>query len=153
MRARIAASIGLAAVVALITAGCGFIAPQATKDGYTASDGTNATVGSIKVLNAIVLSEDGDEGNLIASISNSGTKRINVTLQYESDSKKVNATVSVPAGGVKSLGTDEPMILEGIDTQPGSMLPVFVQYGDETGKQILVPVLDGRQAEYSDLLP
>lgn len=153
MRARIAASIGWAAVVALTTAGCGFIAPQATTEGYTASDGTNATVGSIKVLNAIVLSEDGDEGNLIASIHNSGTERINVTLQYESGSKKVDTTVSVPGSGLKSLGTEEPMILEGIDTQPGSMLPLFVQYGSETGKQILVPVLDGRQAEYSGLLP
>jgi hypothetical protein len=153
VRARIAASVGLAAFVTLATAGCGFIAPQATTDHYTPSDGTNATVGDLMLLNAIVLSEDGEEGNLIANIRNSSSERITVTLQYESGSKTIDTTVSIPKNSVKSLGTEEPMVLEAIDTQPGSMLPVYVQYGTEQGKQILVPVLDGRQAEYTEYLP
>jgi hypothetical protein len=153
VRARIGATIGMAAAVMLTLAGCGFITPQATTEDYEASDGTNAQVGNIKVLNAMVITQDGEDGNLIASVANKGDERITVTLQFESGSKDVNKKVSVPGGEFKSLGSEEPFLLEGIDTKPGELLPVFVQYGDETGKQMLVPVLDGSLPEYAELLP
>ncbi|MET0885656.1 MAG: DNA modification methylase, partial [Mycetocola sp.] len=54
-----------------------------------------------------------------------------------------------------SIGTseDDPILLEGIHAEAGSMVEVFFQYGDETGVDILVPVLDGSLEVYSDLVP
>jgi len=137
----------------LTASGCGFIAPQATTEHYDASDGTSATVGSVKVLNAILLSEDGETGNLIASVANTGNDRVTVTLQYEGDGQKVDKKVSVAGNTVKSIGTDEQFLLTGIGAELGSLFPVFVQYDDETGKQMLVPVLDGTLPEYAEYLP
>jgi hypothetical protein len=36
---------------------------------------------------------------------------------------------------------------------PGSLLPLYVQYGNETGKKVLVPVLDGSISPYDEFLP
>ena len=44
-------------------------------------------------------------------------------------------------------------MMPNINAMPGAMFPVFVQYGNATGKQLLVPVLDGSLAEYQHLLP
>lgn len=153
MRARIAASIVLVVGVMLSASACGFVTPVATGEDYAPSDGVSVTVGNVKVLNALILSEDGDEGNLVASIVNNGSERVSVAFQFESDSGKVTTTVSVGAKSTKSIGTDSTFLLEGMNTQPGALLPVFVQHGDETGKQALVPVLDGSQSEYRNLLP
>ena len=52
-----------------------------------------------------------------------------------------------------SLGGDEPspLLLEGIDTQPGGLLSIYFQYGDAEGIEKQVPVLDSRLPEYADL--
>jgi hypothetical protein len=153
VRARIAATFALSASIALIVTGCGFITPQATTDDYTPSDGTAATIGSLKVLNALIISADGENGNLVAGFANQGTERITVSLQWEGGDGTEDRTVTVGAGEFKNIGTDEVFELEGIDAELGSLFPVFVQHGDETGKQMLVPVLDNSLEEYQDLLP
>ncbi|PWB98173.1 hypothetical protein [Homoserinimonas hongtaonis] len=153
MRARIVASVALSAAITLLVAGCGFITPQATTDDYDASDGTNATIGDVKVLNAIVVSDNGVDGNLVTSVANNGSERVTVTFQFESTEGKSDSKVTVASGQIKKLGVDEVFLLEGINSEPGSLMPIFVQYGSETGKQVLVPVLDGSLPEYADLVP
>jgi hypothetical protein len=44
-------------------------------------------------------------------------------------------------------------VLEGLDVVPGSLLPVYVQYGDEAGHLLNVPVLDATLPEYAALAP
>ncbi len=44
-------------------------------------------------------------------------------------------------------------VLEGIDTPPGSLLKIYVQYGTVPGKQFEVPVLDASLLEYTSLIP
>jgi len=51
-----------------------------------------------------------------------------------------------------NTGQDQ-ILFENIDVQPGSLFPVFITYGDETGQQLLVPVLDGTLPQYTDLVP
>lgn len=153
MRARIVGSVALAAAITLLAAGCGFITPQATTDDYDASDGTNAVIGDIKVLNAVVISDDGVDGNFVTSVANNGDSRVTVTFQFEGTDGKSDSKVTVAAGQVKTIGADEVFLLEGINTQPGALMPIFVQYGGETGKQLLVPVLDGSLPEYAHLVP
>ena len=45
------------------------------------------------------------------------------------------------------------MLLPGLDTPPGALVKIYFQYGDESGKQIDVPVLDTALEEYDGLLP
>jgi len=61
VRARVAASAGLAALMVMALAGCNFITPQQTLVPYESSDGVSGRVGDVDVLNAVVLSDqEGD---------------------------------------------------------------------------------------------
>lgn len=155
MRTRAVASVAVAALVLLGTSACNFIAPQATLEQYDPSDGTSATVGDVRVLNAIALTEDGESANLIASVINTSNSRVQLKLQYQSGSDKVDTNVTVGPGETRNLGSDDGLdiTLQGIDARPGDLLPVYLQYGDADGKQLLVPVLDGTLPEYAELLP
>lgn len=156
MRARFAASAVLVALVLGGTTACTFMTPQATTKHYDASDGIGATVGDIEVRNALLLTADGETGSLLINLANPSKTGIQVNLQYlGADKTKVNESVFVNAGAVKSLGGEgaKQLILAGIDAQPGTLFPVFVQYDDVSGKQLWVPVLDGSEPHYADLLP
>lgn len=159
MKARVAASVVLALTVAFGTAGCGLIAPQATTKHYDASDGVSGSVGSVDVRNAIIVTDasGGTVGNLVVTLVNTGStaQRVAVTA---GDSSTEPAYVTVDAGQTKKVGT-EPDAASGnvffspFSALPGSLFPVYFQYGDQTGVQLQVPVLDGALSEYKDLVP
>jgi len=160
VRARIAATVVVAASLLLSTAGCSFFAPQATLKRYDPSDGVGATVGQVKVRNALLLTKDGQVASFLVNLVNDGEKTVNVLIQYNGTtasgtSGKVDTRVQLDAGEVKTFGSSETrqLIFTGIDSKAGSLFPVFVQYGTQTGEQLLVPVLDGSLSEYSTLLP
>jgi hypothetical protein len=141
--------------VALGTAGCGFTATQATSIAYDASDGVSGTVGELELRNAILLSNDGDTANLLLSVVNLGEEAVQLNVQYEADGEKVTARETIAGLTTVTLGsTDEPeIVLENIDSQLGSLFPVFLQYGNETGVELLMPILDGSLDAYSSLTP
>jgi hypothetical protein len=155
VRARVAASAGLAALLAIALAGCNFFTPQSTLVPYDSSDGVSTRVGDVDILNAVVLSEDGVSGNLVFSALNSGADDVDLTVQYTSDGDKVTLEVPLEAGttGAIGFGDDGQLFLADIDTRPGGLLAVYFQYGDAQGRQLLVPVLDGALEEYATLLP
>ena len=155
MRARIAASVLLAAGILLGTSACGFFAPQATSIEYNASDGVSGDVGEIHIRNGLLLSTDGELANLIVSVVNTTDSEQNLVVQYESSTGTVTQDIPVEANTTVTFGTEgeESVILENMDSQPGSLFPVFFQYGEETGVELLLPVLTGTQGEYSTLLP
>ena len=155
MRTRIAASAVLAIAILSGTVGCGLLAPQATTIQYDAGDGVSGNVGDVAIRNAILVSDDGSTANLVVTIVNKGDSAHNLNVQYEAGSEKVTQSLTVAANSSVSLGTpDEPaMTLEGIDTQAGELFPVYMQYGNETGVELLVPVLDGSIGTYSTLIP
>lgn len=154
MRRRVVASVAVAAVVLLGTSACNFVAPQATLEVYDASDGTSTTVGDVKVMNAMLFTEEGEEANLVASVINESDSRVQLKLQYESGSEDVNKRFTIGAGEVQDLGPEGlGLTLEDIDAMPGDMFPVYVQYGDVEGQQLLVPVLAGALDQYAHLVP
>ncbi len=155
MRARIAASVVLAAGILLGTSACGFFAPQATLIQYNASDGVSGDVGEIHIRNALLLSDDGELANLVVSVVNPTDTLQSVLVQYESSNGKVSQSVPVEANTTVTFGTEgaPSVVLENMDSQPGALFPVFFQYGEETGIELLLPVLNGLQGEYSTLLP
>ena len=154
MRRRAVASVAVAALVLLGTSACNFVAPQATLNVYDASDGTSTTVGDVKVLNAMLFTTSGEEANLVASVVNQSDSRVQLTLQYESGAEKVDKKFTIGAGEAQNLGgSGLDLILEDIDAMPGELFPIYLQYGDAEGKQLLVPVLAGELDHYADLLP
>lgn len=156
MKVRIAASVVVAGILATVLAGCYAFAVPQTHHLYDASDGVSVTVGDVKLINAVVFTEDGVDGNFTGTAANAGTSDVTLTLQYQSGSSKVDVTVDVPAGATIQLGDssgDGQIPLAGIDTPPGALLKVYVQYGTVPGKQIDVPVLDGSLRQYDSLLP
>ena len=155
MRARIAASVVLTAGILLGTSACGFFAPQATLIHYNASDGVSGDVGEIHIRNALLLSTDGELANLVVSVVNPTSTPQSLLVQYESSTGKVSQKVPVEGNTTVTFGTEgaPSVVLENMDSQPGSLFPVYFQYADETGIELLLPVLDGNQGEYSTLLP
>lgn len=160
MRSRVAASVVLAAGVLLGSTGCAFFVPQATQLPYEPSDGVSTTVGDIKVRNAMAITEDGTDVNLVMVVVNSGTKAQSVRFEYNfGDDAEGTAGVDhvdIAPGETISFGNGEDathLVLDDADVALGSLMPVFVQYGNETGKQMLVPVLDNTLPGYSDLVP
>lgn len=155
MRARIAASVVLAAGILLGTSACGFFAPQATLIHYDASDGVSGDVGEMHIRNGLLLSADGQVANLIVSVVNPTDTLQSLLVQYESTNGKVSQTVPVEAKTTVTLGTKgaASVILQDMNAQPGALFPVFFQYGDATGIELKLPVLNGMQGEYSTLMP
>ncbi|MBW8872122.1 MAG: hypothetical protein JF618_08165 [Leifsonia sp.] len=160
MKARVVTSVALALAVAFGTAGCGFIAPQATTKHYDASDGVSGSVGSIDVRNAIIVTDakDGTVGNLVVTLVNTGSESRRVAISA-GDQSSTAAHVTVQPGQVKQLGQDPEnggasnVLIPEFTTKPGGLYSVYFQYGDQTGVNLKVPVLDGGLPEYSSLVP
>lgn len=155
MRARLAASAILVALVTIGLTGCTFFTPQATTMKYDPSDGIGTTVGDITVNNALLVTADGENAALIVSLQNSSQFGEQVSIQYENTAKeKVNDSVFVNSQSVVSLGASGPssVVLTGVAAPAGSLFPVFIQYGDVTGKQLWLPVLPPN-APYEGLAP
>lgn len=153
MKARLIASVVLAASVVLGTSACNLVSPQTTTKQYDASDGVSGRVGDLKIRNAVIITGDGTDGNLLVAVTNEGGAHA-LTIQYGEDDSDTVETL-IPKESTVSFGADgeEPLLLEGIDAEPGSLLTVFFQYGEETGVELLVPVLDGALPEYSEFVP
>lgn len=156
MRARIAATVVLAAGILIGTTGCGLIAPQATQLQYDPSDGVGADVGQVDIRNALLIAdEEGTSATLVASLVNRGDESHRVSIQFQGDTGKVTEEITVPAKSSVVLGGDEgpTLTFREIEAEPGSLFPVFFQYGEETGAKMLVPVLTNALEEYSTLGP
>jgi hypothetical protein len=157
VKTRLVASVALAGALLLGMSACTLSAVQGTLVQYEPSDGTAATVGDIKVRNLIGLSDNGDDISLLMTIVNGGDSSASVNFQYtDSSGEKVTITIDVPGNSsvhVGSGGDADEAILRDAGATVGGLIPVYVQYGDEPGEQVQVPVLDGATEAYADLLP
>lgn len=156
MRARVVASAALAAVVAIVLGGCNLITSPETLKPYDASDGVSTRVGDVDVLNAVVLSEDGVNGNLVFTALNSSAKPVTLLVQYASLGAKADVNLKLAPDASTDFGgfnDSDQIFLTAIDTKPGTLIPIYFQYGDQPGSQLMVPVLDGSLEQYSPYLP
>lgn len=155
MRARLGAALAMAALLVVGTAGCAFITPQATTKEVETANGVNGRVGTVDIRNATLISDDGEDASLLVTFNNSATESRALTLQYEGDAGKTEFTIPVAGNGNTSFGADgeTQIVLRGIEATAGSLFPVYFQYGDAEGKQLLVPILTTEFAEYTGLAP
>jgi hypothetical protein len=154
VKARAIASIVAVGLLTAGVTGCTFVTPIATHNQYDASDGINVTVGDVKLLNALVITDDGKDGNLVAQAYNGSGERVKLRLQYDVYGRHT-ISVALPADKSTDLGYGSrgQVFLPKIGTEAGGLLSVYVQYGDEPGKQVQVPVLDNALRPYKNLLP
>jgi hypothetical protein len=154
VRARVT-SIALASLLVAGLTGCTFTATQATQLVYDPSDGVGAGIGDVDIQNALLITEDGQRGGLVVSLINSGSRDVALKVSWESASgERVERNVNLAAGSSRTLGTDsDPIVLDDVDAAPGSLFPVYFQYGKNEGRELAVPVLTNELEEYSDLLP
>lgn len=155
MKFRWAMTTALATAVVLGTAGCTFDAEIATNIPYSPSDGTGTSVGDIDVRNALLVTDDGETLNLVVSLVNQSDSDRAVTIQWEGADGRESDRVLVDGSSTTQLGSqdEQRILIEGVDVTPGGLFPVFFQYGDEPGSELLVPVLDGALPEYELYVP
>jgi len=144
-----------AAIAALVMLGVAACAPIASLKPYDASDGVSTTVGQVKVLNALVLTKSGKDGNLLFSAYNPTDGPVDLNVQYGEggDRTTVVATLKPDATTDFGYGKKGQFLLPGLGAKPGSLAHVYFQYGNEEGSELTVPVLDGSLPQYQNLLP
>lgn len=142
MKARLAASAVLALGLAIGATGCSMVTYQATTEHYDASDGVSVTVGDLDLRNILVVSEDGEDGNLVMTVVNTGDR--DQTLKIEAGSATQELDVDAHSTVVLGSEDTEPLLLEGIDAEVGGLTPIFFQYASEEGIEKQIPVLDDR---------
>lgn len=156
MRAHLVRPVLLAALVSIGISACAFVAPVTTLNTRNLSDGTDATIGAVDVRNAVLLTDDGTQASLLINLLNTADHAITVEVQYQTaDNTKIDTRIALSPRKTRSFGgTGAPQfVLHRIDATPGGMFPVFIQYGDVTGQQLMVPVLTNALGYYSSLLP
>ena len=157
MIARGAASAILVGALLIGTTGCSLFSEKATLITYSPSDGVAATVGDVDLRNVMAFSEDGEELSLVFTAINTGPDAVFVELQYtDADDEKQTERLYVAADSSKSVGglnDEQKVVLSNADATVGGLFPVYAQYGDDSGKQMMVPVLNESLPEYAGLIP
>ncbi|WP_445444394.1 hypothetical protein [Clavibacter sp. km3a] len=159
MRARTASSIVLAALIAVGTSSCTFITPQATQISYFPSDGFDATVGDLEVRNAILLSDGDSAGGaslVVTLVNNSGgSQRVAFQHELSAGSADRETRTVTAAPGLTKFGAEDSqrIVFDSVDPTPGSLTKIYIQYGDAEGVEMDVPVLNGDQETYTNLVP
>ncbi|HWS50179.1 MAG TPA: hypothetical protein VN241_04130 [Microbacterium sp.] len=155
--ARSAAALVLAGATLLGTAGCTFLTPTATLIQYDPSDGSGLTVGGVSVRNALLLpSEDGEVHSLVMSVFNTNQDGVEVLFQIEADGERIDQPVLVEGRSSVSYGSvpgQDQLLIEGIEGIPGSLVPIYVQVGDEPGEMLMVPILEPYEPAYEAIQP
>jgi hypothetical protein len=140
-----------AVVVMLSVSGCSLVAEQSTRMIYSPSDGIVEDLGPVLLRNIMIVgTNDGDTGRFIGTIANTGEDSVDISINAG------NASTSITVEGESEFKfefeTADDGTLEGMDTIPGSDLPVeFDVNGEQT--TLGIPVLDGTLPEYRDFVP
>ena len=156
MKVRIVVAAALAVGVALGTSGCNLIQPQATRHAYDASDGIGVNLNGLDLRNLIVISDNGETGNLLLSATNSSGEDVELHIGFVSGGTVVDGHLEVPSNDKIPTswgsGSEDRIILGGINTMPGGLLEISFEANGEQ-KTALVPVLTSSQPEYEGLAP
>lgn len=154
MKRRLVASTVLAAGLAITAAGCAFATPAATQESYEPSDGTAADVGTVEIVNALViLNDDADLGSVVFGALNTGTDAVTLDVSYEGDSGQASQQLTIGPGDYVSVGTEPSIVFENFTTALGANAEIYFQYAGAPGVELAVPVHDGTLAEYASLVP
>lgn len=142
-----------AVALALALAGCSATNELTTQGDYPASDGVQVTVGDLDLQNLLVLAAaDGAPGTVLGGVTNGSDADGEVAIGLtEADA----TTVEVAAGTTTLLGPDQAVevAIDAVPAAPGALVTLTVTAGTGESQTVQVPVLDGSQEQYADLVP
>lgn len=158
MKIRAILAVALVAGVALGTAGCNLIQPQATTKQYDASDGVGVNLGDLDLRNMMILTDNkGTTASLMMAAVNTTNDAITLHMSYVVNGERVTVRPIViepteqPAG---FGGEGQPQIvLEQIDVAAGGILALTLQAGESDTTVVPIPVLNTDLPEYRGLQP
>jgi len=149
---RVRRAAAASALVAMLSvSGCSLVAQQSTRMIYSPSDGIVEDLESVLLRNIMIVgTNDGEAGRFIGTIANTGDEPVDITI----DAGGTSTDITVEAQGQFKFEdeTDDDATLEGLDTVPGSDLPVDFDVDGEV-TTIGVPILDGTLEEYREFVP
>lgn len=153
MRARAMAAIALSGALVAGLSGCALWQAPETGRHYDPSDGVSLTLGDLELRNVLVLTEDGEFGNLIGTAVNTTGSDIDFTVQWNVDGTYHEVELTAEANGRTNFGTGgDQVTIEPLGQKPGSMLDTVVHISSDQ-KELRLPVLDATLTEYEDSLP
>lgn len=120
---------------------------------YDPSDGVGLSLDALELRNLIVISEDGELGNLIGAAVNTTDEPIDFTVQWKVGDGYEKVSLTADPNSSTQFGIDEQVLIEPLGEKPGGLLEVVVHVTGAAQKALLVPVLDTTLAEYDGLLP
>lgn len=155
MKNRWAATLALAAAVMLATTGCTFSAEIATQKDYDPSDGVGIDVGDLALRNILLIGEDGDALNLVMTVVSASGSAQRLNVQWQAGDERVTESVFVDPNGRTAVGGPDQrqVLVTDADGKLGGLVALYFSYGTATGREVLVPVLDGSLPEYELYLP
>lgn len=152
MRARAVAAIALSGALALGLSGCSMFMHVETARPYDPSDGIGASIDGLELRNLLVISEDGEIGNLIGGAVNTGDADIDFTVQWKADGTRHSVELTAKANTTTMFGLDDQVLLDPLGEKPGGLLSTVVHVPG--GQQELrIPILDTTLSEYQGLAP
>lgn len=162
--ARLSLRTGVAAALAagLLLTGCSATNPIETSKDYDASDGVGVTIGELRALNLLVLTEGaGEPGVLHGAVVNDGAEDVTLTITIGGAGVTEGAdaaTVEVPAGETVLLtdaeGADTALVaVAATPAAPGDLVEVALTSDVAGSASLRVPVLDGTLPGYATSLP
>lgn len=153
MKARAVAAIALSAALVVGLSGCSFWLQPETLRSYDPSDGVSLSLGDLELRNMIVVSEDGELGNLVGTAVNSTDSEIDFTVQWKVGGEFVEVELSAAPNARTDFGFEgEQVTLEPLGAPVGSLLDAVVHTSKDQ-KELRIPVLDATLPEYTPALP
>ncbi|MGO3147243.1 MAG: DNA modification methylase [Leucobacter sp.] len=152
MKNRIAASIALAAGLALGASGCSLIATNGTEVQYAPSDGIEITANGVALRNVLLVVDDSGENlNLVFTGVNSTESPARVSVNLSADAGDALVEFELPVGTTSfgDLEQDQDVLVATIpDVAAGTTIESYFTINGEGDMHEFVPVLDGTLAEY-----
>jgi hypothetical protein len=156
VRTSLARFVGISSLAAVFLSGCTFTAEIANLEPYDPSDGVGATLDDVAIRNAMLITSDDGEANLVMTVVNESGEETELVVQFGEGNGRQTATLVLPAQPeLRQVGTslDNQLVVEDADLIAGALYPVYFQHGAVQGEQLNVPVLDGTLPEYELLVP
>ncbi|HET8956992.1 MAG TPA: hypothetical protein VFM95_00905 [Microcella sp.] len=150
-----AATIALAAAIMVGASGCTFAANIATQKPYDPSDGVGTTLGPVSVRNVLLITDEGNNLNLVVTVANNSDEVIDLQVEWNLDRTEGQEFIELDPMSLTELGgpDEQRIVIDGTDVVVGSLVPIFFTYEGAEGSQVQVPVLDGSLPEYELYVP
>ena len=156
LKNRIAASIALAAGLALGASGCSLIAHNGTAVHYAPSDGVQITTSGVALRNIVlVAAKDGENFNVVFTGVNTTGAPVTVKIDFEAGKSKASVKFDLPEGSTSfgDLSEDQPVVVATLPgLKAGASAKAYFTIDGEGGHEEYLPVLDGTLLEYSSFV-